>query len=100
MRDERRKDEKEELSGRDATPPARRDLPLETPFYEEQLDPYFTPGVRPDSEDESARPDDPEEESYWREPDSYWLEEGMWPWPEPRPRRREEWKHPEHAEPQ
>lgn len=94
MRDEP-KDEKKEVKSRkeeakgeiEGTPPAREDFPLEAPFYEEQF------------ETDSTRPGDPEEDWCWREPDSYWLEEGMWPWPEPRPRRKEEWLPPEEVEP-
>lgn len=81
------------------TPPRTRDYPLETPYYEEQFDPYFTEDTEPVKDEDEVQPLDPEEEWYWREPDNYWLEEGMWPWPDPRPRRKEEFQPPADTEP-
>lgn len=71
-------------------PPRRSNNPPELPFYEEELDLYNTRHEAPSPED-LDRIEDPEEEWYWREPETYWLEEGMWPWPEP-PKRRS--RHP------
>lgn len=88
---------KEEPKGPE-TPPRRKDFPLESPYYEEQFDPYFVEEIEPSPEPQQ-QPTDSEEDWYWREPDNYWLEEGMWPWPEPRPRRKEEFRPPEDVEP-
>ncbi|MEX0974525.1 MAG: hypothetical protein WD024_04105 [Bacillota bacterium] len=83
------------------TPPRNKDLPLETPYYEEQFDPYFVEQIDPASNRENQEvPAESEEDWYWREPDNYWLEEGMWPWPEPRSRRKEEERPPEDREPE
>jgi hypothetical protein len=68
-------------------PPRRGNYPLESPFYEEEFDPYFLAEQDVPSPEDADRVEDPEEDWYWREPENYWLEEGMWPWPEP-PKRR------------
>lgn len=100
MRDGKRDEKKEESrhTGH-KTPPRTKDFPLETPYYEEQFDPYFTEKIEPVKEDDRNRALDPEEDWYWREPDNYWLEEGMWPWPEPRPKPKDQSKPPEDIEP-
>ncbi len=66
----------------------REGFPLETPFYEEQTDPYFQETREPESLDNHKDPHDPEDDWYWREPENIWQDEGMWPWPEPAPRSR------------
>lgn len=99
------KDRPIEGSGREtgektaATPPRRKDFPVESPYYEEQYDPYAVEDVEPTAQDVQDQPSYPEEDWYWREPDNYWLEEGMWPWPEPHPRPKEEAKNPDDSEP-
>jgi len=91
MRDEKTDDKREEdrQQGR-KTPPRTRDYPLVSPYYEEQFDPFFTEETEPVKDEGLDQPVDPEEDWYWREPDNYWLEEGMWPWPEPSAKRKEE----------
>jgi hypothetical protein len=66
----------------------REGFPLETPFYEERIDPYFQETLEPQSPDEDKDLRDPEDDWYWREPENIWQDEGMWPWPEPAPRAR------------
>jgi len=91
MRDEERKEPE--------TPPkSLRDFPLESPYYEEQFDPYFTEQVEVAVDQQNQQISD-EEDWYWREPDNYWLEEGMWPWPEPRVKRKQEERPTEDIEP-
>lgn len=86
--------------GKENRPPQRSEFHPETPFYEEQFDPYFTEQVEaPRTEDSADRDALPDDDWYWREPDNYWLEEGMWPWPEPAPAKREEPRPPGETEP-
>lgn len=70
--------------------PLRKRPQLESPFFEEQFDPYFQEEPEPDSLDDRVEPPDPEESWYWREPENAWQEEGMWPWPEPAPRPKQD----------
>jgi len=70
-------------------------LPLESPYYEEQFDPYFTEQIEVSENQQDRQVGDDEE---WYSED-YWIEEGMWPWPEPRVKRRQEQKLPEEKEP-
>jgi hypothetical protein len=97
---ERRGSMRDERNKASRTPPrSRRDFPLESPYYEEQVDPYFTdPVLHVSEEDAQTLPSD-EEDWYWREPDNYWLQEGMWPWPPPRIQRKQEEAPPDEAEP-
>lgn len=86
---------------RQGPPPIREDYPLEAPLYEQQFDPFVDPKNPPSVEETPVdRPVDEDDDWSWREPDDYWIEEGMWPWPEPRPRRREDPRLPEDVEPQ
>lgn len=95
------KDKKEEEDLHQGSPPLTEDFPLETPFYEQQFDPFVDPENPPALEEMSEdRPAKEDDDWNWREPDDYWLEEGMWPWPEPRPRRtKEESNPPQDVEP-
>jgi hypothetical protein len=85
--------------GDEKRPPRRGNYRLETPFYEEEFDPYFVDQIDAPIQEDGDRVEDPEEEWYWREPDNYWLEEGMWPWPEPGPKRRPDSRPPPNREP-
>ncbi|MGI6631980.1 MAG: hypothetical protein ACOX5M_02930 [Bacillota bacterium] len=94
-----REHENPPLDEKERNPPRRGDYRLESPFYEEEFDPYFAEQLEaPRSEEDADRVQDPDD-WYWREPDDYWLEQGMWPWPEPAPRRRSEPRPPEDIEP-
>lgn len=73
----------------ETTPPRTRAVRLDTPHYEDDLDLYPPEETESVKEDDPESPVDPEEDWYWREPDVYWLEEGMWPWPEARPKKKE-----------
>ncbi len=86
---------KEEPRKGQETPPRKKDFPLESPYYEEQFDPYFVEEIGPSPTEQAQQPAESEEDWYWREPDNYWLEEGMWPWPEPRVKRKQEERPPE-----
>lgn len=88
MRDERELNGPHESEGR-TRPPRRGEYQLETPFYEEEFDPYFARQAEaPRTEEDLDQTVDPEDDWYWREPENYWLEEGIWPWPEPGQRKR------------
>jgi len=66
----------------------REGFPLETPSYEEQIDPYFQDKIETESQENRINPPDAEEDWYWREPENFWQDEDMWPWPEPAPRSK------------
>lgn len=60
----------------------REAFPLETPFYEEEMDPYFHPEPPlPPAEDDQP-PVELDEDWHWREPENPPFEDGMWPWPD------------------
>jgi hypothetical protein len=92
MKDEERKD-------KDSPPKTVQGLPLESPYYEEQFDPYFVEQIEPSVDTDDRSEPSNEDDWYWREPDNQWLEDGIWPWPEARQRRREDETPPEEVEP-
>jgi len=71
----------------------------ETPFLEDEIEPYFLQEPEKPEETHENPAVDPEEDWFWRDPENFWLEEGMWPWPEPNPKRETRPKAPEEVEP-
>jgi hypothetical protein len=72
-----------------------RGFPLESPEYEEEVDPYFVDPLEQSVDGQDQLIPSDEEDWYWREPDNYWLEEGVWPWPPTRAKRDDQEPPPE-----